>query len=292
MKNFEIPDRVRIVPGNGGLPKIVVTTRFSAAEIYLHGATLTHFQKTGEPPLIFTSRQSLFAADKPIRGGVPICYPWFGARAGSPAHGIARISEWELAETNSAPDGSVKINLSLPDKFLTQAGFAPAKTNFIVTVGENLTMELRVENVSAQDFIFENCLHTYFQVGDVGQISIAGLKGHDYLDKVSGFDRKTETNDEIKIASEVDRVYLNATGAAEIHDDKFRRKIVVEKSGSNATVVWNPWIEKARAMADFGDDEFKEMVCVESGNVGESKLTLAPGQISTLRVNLRSEPLK
>jgi D-hexose-6-phosphate mutarotase len=290
MKNFEIPGAVKII--SDGLPKIAVTSKFSTAEIYLHGAQVTHFQKNGEPPLIFLSRESYFAPGKAIRGGVPICFPWFGAREGNVMHGFARLSEWKLTDTDAAPDGSVKLNFLLPENLLVQAGWPPAKVNFIVTVSEKLTMELRVENSSAQDFIFEGCLHTYFSIGDIAQVSIAGLKGIYYLDKVENFARKLETNEALKISSEVDRVYLNATGTVEISDVKLRRKIFVEKSGSASTVVWNPWIKNARAMADFGDEEYKEMVCVESGNVRESKISLAPGKISSLKVSLSSEQLK
>jgi glucose-6-phosphate 1-epimerase len=288
IENFSIRDRVQIVAGDGGLTKVVVTSKFSTAEIYLHGAHVTHFQKYGEPPLIFLSKQSLFADGKAIRGGVPICFPWFGARAGNVMHGIARLAEWKLVETNELPDGSVRVNFLLPENLLTQAGWPAVKVNFIVTAGETLTLELVTQNTSAQDFIFEDCLHTYFHVGDISQVAITGLKDVSYLDKVEGFAHKLETNDAIKITSEVDRVYLNTTGAVEIADASLRRKIVIEKSGSVSAVVWNPWIDKAKAMADFGDDEYKQMVCVESGNVGESKITLAAGKTATLKVVLQS----
>jgi D-hexose-6-phosphate mutarotase len=290
MKNLEIPGAVKI-DSSGELTKVVVTSKFSAAEIYLHGAHLTHFQKNGEPPLIFLSRKSFFTPGKAIRGGVPICFPWFGAREGNVMHGFARTAEWELVETAALPDGSVKVNFLLPENLLVAAGWPAAKVNFIVTIGETLTMELVTQNTSSQDFIFEDCLHTYFHTGDVSYVSVTGLKGYSYLDKVDGFARKLETNNAIKISSEVDRVYLNTPGTVEIQDAFSHRKIVIKKSGSQSAVVWNPWIDKAKAMADFGDDEYKEMICVESGNVGESKITLAPGKTAALKVLLQSEAI-
>ena len=290
-QKHELPGQVRVVSTPDGLQKIVVTSRFSTAEIYLHGSQITHFQKHGEPPLLFLSRKSLFMPNKAIRGGIPICFPWFGAREGAVMHGIARLSEWELSETAAAPDGSVKVVLTLPAQLLVQAGWPAAAVKFIVTVGETLAMELSVVNATAQDFVFEACLHTYFHVGDIAQVSIAGLKGLNYLDKVDNFTRKLEASDAIKISSEVDRVYLNSTGTVEIHDAQLRRTLSVEKSGSASTVVWNPWIEKARAMSDFVPDEYKEMVCVEAGNVGESKVTLSPGKSVVLKVVLGSAPL-
>jgi D-hexose-6-phosphate mutarotase len=206
-------------------------------------------------------------------------------------HGVARLSEWELSETAAAPDGSVRVVFTLPANALVQAGWPAAKVNFIVTVAETLTLELLVVNSTAQEFVFEACLHAYFSIGDIAQISIQGLKGLSYQDKVDHFTLKQETGDAIKISSEVDRVYLNATGTVKIQDARLRRVISVEKSGSSSTVVWNPWIDKAKGMSDFGPEEYKEMVCVEAGNVGESKISLAAGKAASLKAVLSSAPL-
>ena len=205
-------------------------------------------------------------------------------------HGIARLSEWELTETAATPDGRVKLSFVLPFARLAQAGWPPAQVTLTVTVGEQLALELAVVNATTQPFVFEDCLHTYFSVGDISQVEITGLKGIHYLDKVDQFARKLESADAIKINSEVDRVYLSTTGTVQIRDAKWRRTVEIRKSGSASTVVWNPWQAKARALADFGDDEYQGMVCVESGNVGESKITLAPGQKAALQVVLSSQP--
>ena len=138
--------------------------------------------------------------------------------------------------------------------------------------------------------IFETCLHTYFNIGDVNTVSVSGLKGVEYIDKAAGFKRVREANEAVRINAETDRVYLNHTGATAIHDPTLHRTIQVEKSGSVSTVVWNPWINKSQAMPDFGDEEYNQMICVESGNVNENKLTLAPGAKSVLKVVLSSQP--
>jgi D-hexose-6-phosphate mutarotase len=287
LNSFAIPNRVQFVSGNGGLTKAIVTTPPSTAEIYLHGAHVTGFQKNDEPPLLFMSASSLFAPDKAIRGGVPICFPWFGSREGLPAHGFARVTAWELVATTALPDGGVSLRFQLPEN----AGGANAfrgKAEFFVTVNDRLTMELQVTNTTAEPLSFEECLHAYFSVGDINDVAIAGLKGAAYLDKTANSARKLESDNAIKIVSETDRVYLDTAGMVEIHDAKLRRVIRVEKTNSASTVVWNPWIAKAKAMADFGDEEFRQMVCVEAGNVGESQVTLAPGQSSVLKVSLHS----
>jgi glucose-6-phosphate 1-epimerase len=291
LRKLEISGRIAIVSGNGGLPKIIVKTGWSAAEIYPHGAHITRFQKNGEPPLLFLSQSSLFAADKPIRGGVPICFPWFGPREGAALHGFARVTEWKLDETAVAPGGAVTLRFHLPESACVSTDWPAANTNFVVTVADKLTMELTVTNPSKEDFSFEDCLHTYFAGGDVTKISITGLKGFHYLDKTDNFARKLESGDAIEISSEVDRVFPNTTGAVEIRDASLHRVIRIEKTGSASTVVWNPWIAKAKSMADFGDDEFKQMVCVESGNVAENKITLARGASAALKVILSSQPI-
>jgi len=290
-RNLEIPGRIAIVNGNAGLAKISVTSNASSAEIYPHGAHITGFQKNGEPPLLFLSRSSQFAAYKPIRGGVPICFPWFGTREGAAPHGFARLTEWKLDEIAVAPGGAVTLRFHLPESAYVNAGWPAANANFAVTVADKLTMELAVTNPSKEGFTFEDCLHTYFAVGDITGISIAGLNGVHYLDKTDILARKLESGDAIKISSEVDRVFPNATGAVEIRDPGLRRVIQIEKTGAASTVVWNPWIAKAKSMADFGDDEYKLMVCVESGNVAENKITLSPGASAALKVILSSRPI-
>jgi glucose-6-phosphate 1-epimerase len=291
MEQHEISGCVAITTGNGGLRKINVTTDFSTAEIYLQGAHITGFQKNGEPPLLFMSDESLFARDKAIRGGVPICFPWFGLREGLPAHGFARVTAWELITTVALPDGSVRVALRLLQNACGADAFR-GNVQFIVTVGDTLTMELQVTNTSAEPLNFEECLHAYFSVGDINDVAITGLKGATYLDKTENNARKLESGDAIRIVSETDRVYLDSTGGVEIHDAKLHRTIRVEKINSDSTVVWNPWIAKSRAMADFGNEEFRRMVCVEAGNVGQNQITLTPGKTSTLRVELSSRPSK
>ena len=283
VKRFEIPGHVSLVEGKGGLVKVVIHTATSEAEIYLHGAHVTYFQKKGEEPLLFTSAASEFASEKPIRGGVPVIFPWFGPREGLAAHGFARTVEWNLSETSLLPDGVVSLRFSLPAVEFYDVEFR-------VTVGEQLTMELVVMNTGARDTIFETCFHTYFQISAIDAISITGLQNSGYFDKVNNAG-SLEVSPSIRIGSEVDRVYFDTVATVEILDPGFARKIRIEKSGSNSTVVWNPWIEKSKRMPDFGDDEYLQMVCVESGNVAKNQITLPPGKRTALKVVVSSEKM-
>jgi len=279
-----------LTEGNGELGKIEVLTRHSTAEIYLHGAHVTGFQKNGEPPLLFTSQFSRFAPNQPIRGGVPIIFPWFGSREGEPAHGFARLADWELIETATLPSGGATLRFSLPD-VPEAATWPPFAAYYIVTVTDQLALELVVVNASPdQTFTFENCLHTYYAVGDINSVTVLGLKGVSYQDKVEHFTQKTETNDSIRISSEVDRVFLDTGSPIEIHDPTLKRIVRIEKSGSQSTVVWNPWVTKSQQIPDFGTDEFRRMLCVETGNVDRNRITLPPGETAVLKIIVSSRP--
>jgi D-hexose-6-phosphate mutarotase len=292
LRKFELSKHVTIASGNGGLPKINITTGQSTAEIYLHGAHITGFQKNNEPPLLFMSAKSHFVPSEPIRGGVPICFPWFGGRKDDVAHGFARITEWNLAKTSVTADGAVTLNFRLPTP-PDRAAWKSLRAEFIVMVSDKLVVELITTNDSADKAVeIENCLHTYFHVGDINQVSIAGLRGAPFDDFAAGAGgtRKMENDPMLRITKETNRIYHDTPGPVEIHDKKFRRKIRIEKSGSADTVVWNPWT--TQLMSDFAPAEHKNMVCVESGNVKQNKISLAPGKTSTLRVELSSAPLQ
>jgi len=285
------PARVTFLDGRGELPMVEITTAWSTAEIYLHGAHVTNFKRHGEPPLLFLSQCSRFEPNQPIRGGVPIIFPWFGPREGLGMHGFARTKPWELKEVLPAPDGTVSVRFRLPD-YPEAGAYPPFTAEYVVTVNDALTLELNVTNKSTDAKLeFEECLHTYFAVDDIAATHIVGLKGVSYLDKVSNFAKKTEKEEAIRITSEVDRVYLNTTSAVDIRDERLGRVIRVEKKNSASTVVWNPWIAKAQQMPDFGNEEYQNMVCVESGNVNTNKIMLDPGKSSSLTVKLTSKVL-
>lgn len=293
LRRLEIPGRVDIVSGHGGLPLVKIRTPWSAAEIYPHGAHVAAFQKTGEPPLIFMSAKSYFAAGKPIRGGVPICFPWFGNRDGEPSHGFARLTEWQLVKTSAAPDGTVTVTLALP-ALPGREAWKSLRAEFSVTVGETLTMELIATNESCGETLeIENCLHTYFQVGDIGAVTLAGLENAPFDDFAFGAGGKqlAAENRALRITQETNRVYPGNTATVEIIDEKLQRKIRVEKFNSNSTVVWNPWTTQ-KMPEDWGANEHLNMVCVESGNVKQNRLSLAPGKSSALKVVLCSATLK
>jgi D-hexose-6-phosphate mutarotase len=290
-KDLEIPGRVLFTEGQGDLLMLEINTAWGRAELYPHGAHLAHFQLKDQPPLLFMSQFSRFAEGAPIRGGIPVIFPWFGPREGEPAHGFARTQVWDLREISPLPDGAVNLRLRLPDS-PAAALFPKCTVEYLLTIGPTVTAELIVTNDSEdQLFSFENCLHAYFHIGDIAAVSVTGLKGAEYLDKVDGFARKTERAEHLKIAQETDRIYVNTPHPVEIHDSKLQRRIRIEKSGSLSTVVWNPWTDRSQQMPDFGNDEYQAMLCVEPGNVGENKITLPAGKSASLKITISTLPL-
>jgi D-hexose-6-phosphate mutarotase len=276
-RRFDVSGVIRIDEGRGSLPRVSVTSDLATAEIYLHGAHLTQWTPRGAKPVLFMSRESWFEPGKPIRGGVPVCFPWFGPKLDSPAHGFARIRAWELESCAVQPDGAVRAAFQL--------GSDESTIGLTFTIGRTLEMDLEVR--AKAPFTFEEALHTYFAVGDVRQTTVEGLEKTDYLDKVESFKRKTQPPEPIRIVGETDRVYLNTTTPCVVRDPVMGRTLTIEKEGSGTTVVWNPWIAKAKAMPDFGDDEWPQMICVETANVGDGAVRLDAGRSHRMKVQIR-----
>jgi glucose-6-phosphate 1-epimerase len=290
----KLPPSVRAEIGPGNLPRLVIKTRLGAAEVYFQGAHVTAWHPaSASEPVLWMSGSSSYEMGKPLRGGVPICFPWFGAHASdakAPGHGFARLRDWTLIEAAESAEGVVTLALELAsDRALTPLWPHAFRAVHRITIGATLTMALEVTNPGSEAFTFEEALHTYFAVRDVRNVTVTGLEQTEYLDKVTGFDRKTQGSEPIRFTGETDRVYLNTTAACVIDDPGARRRITIRKTGSEATVVWNPWIAKARAMPDFGDDEWPAMVCVETCNVNVHARKLAPGAAHTMTAIIEVE---
>jgi glucose-6-phosphate 1-epimerase len=291
---FGRPGRVRFEAGPGGLVRALVTAREAEAHLSLQGAHVTHYQPRGQAPVLFLSTRSAFAPGKAIRGGVPVVFPWFGARAGdpsAPAHGFARAAAWQMESVDEAADGTVAVTLSLTASEATRAVWPPAfVARYRVAAGATLDLRLEIENASAGPFAFEEALHTYLGVADVRTASISGLAGTTYIDKVDRMARKAEGTAPIRLTAETDRIYLGTRATCVVDDPKGGRRLVVEKAGSDATVVWNPWAEKARALSDLGGDQWPAFVCIETANAADHAVTLAPGARHAMRAVIRAEP--
>lgn len=282
----------KIVAGNGGLPKIQITSPEASAEIYLHGAQLTSWLSAGSEEVIFLSEHSRWEEGRAIRGGIPICFPWFRAKADdpkAPAHGFVRTRTWQLESLTREQD-HVVVTLSCHSDEQSRRWW-PHECHLIhrITVGAELKLELIVSNTGPTRFQFEEALHTYNRVGDVGNLRIAGLDGVTFLDNRDG-NREKQQKGDLLLTNATDNAYFNTTHAVEIIDPALKRRIRLEKQNSLTTVAWNPWQGDAKAMADLGDDEWRQFACVEACNILDNAITLAPGEEHTLTAILRVVP--
>ncbi|MDD5331181.1 MAG: D-hexose-6-phosphate mutarotase, partial [Sulfuricella sp.] len=284
-QRFAVPGHIQFKEGPGGLTVAEIANAHAEAMIALQGAHVMTFQPRGQEPVLWLSRFGKFAPGKSIRGGVPICWPWFGphaTEAGFPGHGFARTVMWEVKETQALPDGASFLSFGLVETDATRAQWPhPSTVELRVTVGAELKVELVTRNTGSAPFQLGEAFHTYFHIGDVAEMAIGGLEGCAYLDKVDNFARKTQSG-AVTIASEVDRVYLDTATDCLIEDRRLNRRIRVAKQNSLSTVVWNPWTEKAEKMGDFGPEGHRGMVCVESGNAVDNVVTVAPGAAHSL----------
>jgi len=286
-----LPDSVTAAEGEGGLPVLRVATALVTGEVYLHGAHVTAWTPAGAEPVLWVSSSARFAAGEAIRGGVPICFPWFGTGRepglAPPPHGFARLAPWRLVAAEEHDGGAVTLTLELTD---ADAADVPAAQDwphaftatYAVTFGRELTLALTVENTGEGEISYEEALHTYLAVADARTTTVQGLDGATYLDKAAGGGPELVTQrGDVTFTAETDRVY-DSTGTAVVVDESGGRRIGIEKEGSANTVVWNPWVDKAAAMPDYGDDEWPSMVCVETANALDAAIALAPGERHTM----------
>jgi glucose-6-phosphate 1-epimerase len=290
---FGLDGAVRFDEGPGGLTRATVATDEAAAEIFLQGAHVARWQPAGtEHPVIFLSEKSHFAAGKAIRGGVPLVFPWFAERKGGlpgGMHGFARTLPWEVVATEERSEGVALSFKLLPNQTTRDVGFDDFVLVYEVVVGATLTLKLEVENVGDSRLTFEEALHAYYSVSDVRQIEVSGVGDTDYLDRADNAKPKHQGPGAIRFAGETDQLHLNTRATVTISDPGWRRQIVIEKHGSNSTVVWNPWQGKASALADLGADAWPHFVCVEPANAAENAVTLAPGGVQRMGIVVRLE---
>lgn len=279
-EQFGLASQLVFKAGPGGLTTAEIDNRYATATVVLQGGHILSFQPHNQQPVLWVSRDSHFASGKAIRGGIPVCWPWFANHptdATKPAHGFARISPWSVLGSELTQEGATRLRLGLRDAQTTRALWPhPFQLELVVTVGLVLQVELLVRNSGERAFTCTEALHSYFSVSDSANITLTGLEGRAYLDKVAGNQRRDQTGP-ITITGETDRVYLDTSADCLIVDSGWQRQIRVAKQGSRTTVVWNPWTEKAQQMADFGAEEYRQMVCVETANAANEVITVPAG---------------
>jgi len=290
--HFGRPGVLWFEQGNGGLPRAVITTPSASGHVYLQGAHVTHYQPRESRPVLFTSSRSRFTSGHAIRGGVPIVFPWFGPHPSDPRapdHGFARILEWSVEAVELSGE-TVTLVLTLSSSPTTHATWPhPFGLRYRVAVGSILDLILEVENRGGEAVTFQEALHAYYQVGDVERVTVYGLDAVTYIDKADAMRRKVEGSAGTRIRDLTDRVYLDTRARCVVADPTLERRLLVDKEGSDSTVLWNPGRQTARTMADLGEDEWRWMLCVETANAADNAVRLAPGQRHFMRARISIE---
>lgn len=276
-----------------GLKALRLRANGSEAVVYLHGAHVASFRTMEHGELLWVSEKAVYAPGKAIRGGVPICFPWFGAhpsQSSFPAHGFARTLEFRV-EGSALHGDNVVAELSLSSSEQTLALFPHAfKARLRVSVGRELGLSFDVENTGDAAFDYELALHTYLGVSDVRHVSVEGLAGARYDDKVSGERSVVQPDAPLSFSAETDRVY-DSSSRVTVRDEARKRRLLVDKMRSQTTVVWNPWLGKAKRMADFGDNEWPHMLCVEAANASPHGIHLPPQSRHTTTTIISAETI-
>lgn len=280
-QKFAVGNSLKFVRHASGLVQGIVETPICTGSFFLLGGHVSAYQpKSQKHPVLFMSRDAIYAVGKPIRGGVPICFPWFGPNASdatAPAHGLVRTELWDVVESQQIGDAIVvRLKRELPNYRL----------EFRIEFGASLQMQMSISNTSDQTQRCELALHTYFQIGNLSKVSITGLESIAFRDKLTG---KIEpaAGSPISFTAETDRVYMGNVAEIELQDPAWDRIIRLVPENSQSTVVWNPWIEKSKRLNDFADDEYLQMCCIETANVHPDELSINPGQTAVVAVQVR-----
>jgi len=276
-----------------GFPVIDVQTPVSSATIALHGAQVLTWAPTDHPPVLYVSPKARMIPGTPLRGGIPICWPWFGDHPEDPkkpAHGFARTRFWDLI--SGGLDGKVAtlVFKLLPDE-VTKALFPyDFELTATIRIADKLRVKVNMKNTSAETYKLSSALHTYLSLGDIERIQLEGVKGSHYVDQLSDDKEPVFQEKNLQIKEAVDRIYQSMSSVLIRDLDRFR-SVFVDKAGSRTTVIWNPWKERCKTIADLPDKAYKEFVCVECANAGTDKPTLRPNTSHNLETVIGLRPL-
>ena len=272
-----------------------INNQYAEARFSLQGGQLLSWQPKHEKDVIWLSEDTVFADGCSIRGGVPICWPWFGAHATNkvfPSHGYARTQDWQVTETKVLSDGSTFMALRLLQQAVAEEHrMFDTDLELQVKVGKKFEMALITRNSGKNTITIGEAFHTYFNISDITEVTIRGLENQTFIDALDQWQRKNEV-EPITINAEIDRIYLDSPdNECVIVDTEFKRRIRISKQGSHSTVVWNPWIDKSEKLGDMGNEGYKKMVCVESSNAADDVIVIEPGGEHCLSVCYEIEPI-
>jgi glucose-6-phosphate 1-epimerase len=279
--DFGIAGQLKFVKGNGGFPFILITNSRATALISVYAAQVLSYQPAEEcEDLLFLSQKSHYDEGKAIRGGIPICWPWFGpdpTALNRPNHGFVRNGLWTVVATEATADLETKVTLRFVETLQSLGYWQQAFTlDLVITVGNTLTLELNTRNTGTQVFSITQVFHTYLQVGNINQVQILGLEDTNYIDSIDEGVQKCQIG-AVTVSEEVDRIYTDVKNGLIIDDTAFNRQIRITSTSNKTAVVWNPWTTKTKKLPDLEQDDYQRFICVESGNVITDVVAIPPG---------------
>lgn len=279
--------------------------RVAGSELLLaqQGAQILSYRQHDQPPLIWLSPDAAYRRGQSVRGGVPICWPWFGdlrrnpeavqahyQQADAPAHGLVRAEDWQLLGIDQEEE-AVTLRLAYDTRLTPLAGWPQdARLTFTVCVAQELSMRLETLNRGSAPLAISQALHSYFAVSDVRQVSVEGMQGCRYLDTLLDW-RELRQVGEPAFTGETDRIYLDTPARMSIVDPGWGRRIHLDARGARSAVLWNPWVDKARRLSQFSDDAWQKMLCIETANVLDDIVQLKTDERHLLELSLSSAPL-
>ena len=291
---FGLQNHISIAEKKPNFPVITLRSPSATVEVAAHGGHVLSYTKNNEEPILWLSGLSHYTEGKAIRGGIPVIWPWFGphqTEQDKPSHGFARTRFWDFHSTRLIDDVYPQVRFQLRDGELTRSIWPHAfSLELVVTLTESLKVDLVIANKDSAPFTCTCALHSYFNVSDISKISITGVENASYIDQLTDGPLKVQTGP-ITFEGETDNIYVDTEAMCVIEDPGYNRLIAVEKSGSNSTVIWNPWIAKSARMSDFGDTEYTGMVCIEAANAAQNALTLHPSEEHTLSTTIGSSSI-
>lgn len=289
---FGRPGAARFEMRLGG-PVAILTRHRASAVVALQGAQVLSYVPAGGEEVLWLSPVAQLGTAKAVRGGIPVCWPWFGPHPGDaskPAHGFVRAAPWQVIET-AADDRATRVTLRFDATTIDPALWPhQAIATLTVELGDSLKVTLETVNEGSNELRLSQALHSYFTVGDVAHAVISGLDQRRYIDQLDRSAAPVQSGD-ILIAAEVDRIYQDTADDVIITGASGGRAIKVAKSGSASTVVWNPWLEKGERLGDLGAGGHFRFVCIETANAGSDIKTLRPGARHSLMQEISTGPL-
>lgn len=286
-RRFGAPGRIAFREGRGGFPVAVLASRFGVCEVSLYGGQVLSYRPAGHSPVLFLSRAARFEAGRPVRGGIPLCWPWFGAAPETgPSHGFARTSMWTAVATTYSND-STELTLGLKDSPETRALWPfPFELKLVVTLGDCLRLALTTGNTGDRPMPVTQSFHPYLLVRDIRRTTVGRIEGARCRDFLTG--REFVQEGPLAFSGETDLLVHPPANGCVAFDEGLGRTIAITFRGTRTLVLWNPWEEKAKRLEDLGDDEYRRLLCIEPVNTRDTAVEIPPGKTAALSLAIQA----